>query len=57
MDFDSPCAQVRDRMHIRDDVKKHDIHIKPKSYKIKLLEELVIQQAELDRDKNFLYST
>ena len=29
-------------LHVREGVKKHDIHIKPKSYKLKLLGELVI---------------
>ena len=29
-------------MHVREGVKKHDIHIKPKSYKLDLLGELVI---------------
>ena len=30
--FDFPCAGMRP--HVREGVKKHDIHIKPKSYKI-----------------------
>ena len=29
-------------MHVRDGVKKHDIHIKLKSYKLELLEELIV---------------
>ena len=30
------------RLHVREGVKKHDTHITPKSYKLKLLGELVI---------------
>ena len=30
------------RSHVREGVKKHDIHCKPKSYKFKLLGKLVI---------------
>ena len=40
--FDSPLALVWGRMHMRKDVKKHYIHIKPKSYKFRLLGELVV---------------
>ena len=40
--FDSTRAWVWGRMHVRRSVKKHDIHIKPKSYKLELLEELVV---------------
>ena len=29
-------------MHVRESVKKHDIQIKPKSYKLELLGELVV---------------
>ena len=29
-------------MHVREGVKEHDIHTKPKSYKLELLGELVI---------------
>ena len=37
MDFDSPCVvQLWDRIHVRNDVKKHDIYIKLKSYKLHL---------------------
>ena len=35
--FDSPCASIRP--HVREGVKKFDIHIKPKSYKLELLGE------------------
>ena len=38
--FGSPCAGMR--LHVREGVKKYDIHIKPKSYKFELLGELVI---------------
>ena len=34
-------------MHVREDVKKHDNHIKPKSYKLELLRELVVKQHAL----------
>ena len=37
--FDSPYAGMG-CMHAREGVKKHDIHIKPKSYKLELLGEL-----------------
>ena len=37
--FDSPRAGMRH--HVREGV-KHDIHIKPKSYKLELLGELVV---------------
>ena len=40
--FDSPRAWVWGRMHVREGVKKHDIHIKLKSYKFELLGELVV---------------
>ena len=39
--FDSPCAQVWGRTHVREGVKNRDLHIKPKSYKLELLGELV----------------
>ena len=29
-------------LHVREGVKRHDIHIKSKSYKFKLLKELVV---------------
>ena len=38
--FDSPHAGMGP--HVREGVKKHDIHIKPKSYKFKLSGELVV---------------
>ena len=38
--FDSPCAGIRP--HVREGVKRHDIHNKPKSYKLELLGELVV---------------
>ena len=38
--FDSPCASMG--LHMREGVKEHDIHIKPKSYKLELLGELVV---------------
>ena len=38
----TPHAPVWGRMHVREGVKKYDIHIKPKSYKLKLLGELVV---------------
>ena len=37
--FDSPLANMGP--HMREGVKKYDIHIKLKSYKLKLLGELV----------------
>ena len=37
--FDSPHASMGP--HVRKGVKEYDIHIKPKSYKLKLLGELV----------------
>ena len=40
--LDSPRAQVWGCMHVREGVKKHDIHIKPNSYKLEFLGELVI---------------
>ena len=41
--FDSPCVGMRS-LHVREGVMKHDIHIhiKLKSYKLKLLGELII---------------
>ena len=33
-------------MHVREGVKKHDIHIKPKSYKIEFLRELVVYHKQ-----------
>ena len=39
--FDSPHVWVWG-MHEREGVKKHDIHIKPKSYKLELLGEFVV---------------
>ena len=37
--FDSPCAGMG--LHVREGM-EHDIHIKLKSYKLELLEELVV---------------
>ena len=36
MDFDSPRVQLWDCIHVKKDVKKHDIYIKLKSYKLPL---------------------
>ena len=38
--FDSPRAGMGP--HVREGVKERDIHIKPKSYKLELLGELVV---------------
>ena len=38
--FDSPLASMG--LHMREGVKRHDIHIKLKSYKLELLGELVV---------------
>ena len=40
--FDSPRVRVWGRMHVKEGVKKHDIHIKPKFYNLELLGELVV---------------
>ena len=38
--FNSPCVGMGS--HVREGVKKHEIHIKLKSYKLKLLGEFVV---------------
>ena len=40
--FDSPRAWVWGGMHVRESVKKHDIHVKLESYNLEFLGELVI---------------
>ena len=34
--------------HLRESVKKHDIHIKPKSYELELLGELIVQHISIE---------
>ena len=36
-------------LHVREGVKEHNMHIKPKSYKCKLLGKLVVQQPILPK--------
>ena len=38
--FDSPCAGIG--LYVKEGIKRHVIHIKLKSYKLELLEKLVV---------------
>ena len=53
--FDSLRAQVCDHMHMREDVKKRDIHTNSKSYKLELLRELVFNRNCKVYKKTYYY--
>ena len=50
----SMCKIKKERLHVREDVGEHDIHCEPKSYKLKFLGKLVVQQLHKIEAKQWI---